>query len=110
MCRCSDILNLSLPLFPGPLMVPFSLRKFAKWPPASPSLSHWAVGRIDSGNSVKRTWGEGWGDRMEILHHCTWLQDSPWVGVGVRWGLRRRERKAEASSGKWGKNRGDKIS
>lgn len=36
---------------------------------------------------------------MEILHQCTWLQDSPWVGVGVRWGLRRREMKAEASSG-----------
>lgn len=46
---------------------------------------------------------------MEILHHCTWLQDSPWVGVGVRWGLRKREMKAEESSGKWGKDRGDKI-
>lgn len=45
---------------------------------------------------------------MEILHHGLWLQDSPWVGVGVRWGLRKREMKTE-NSGKLEKNR-DKIS
>lgn len=50
---------------------------------------------------------------MEILYHCSWLPDSPWVGVRmrvrVRWGLRKRELEAEESSGKWGKNRGGMV-
>lgn len=65
MCRSSDILTPSpapLPKMRGlslDLRVPFFLRKFARWPHPSPFLSHWAVGRIDSGNSVERTWGAG---------------------------------------------------
>lgn len=34
--------------------------------------------------------------------------DSPWVGLG--WELRKREMKAEGSSGNWGQNGGDKFS
>lgn len=45
------------------------------------------------------------GDRMEILHRCAWSQDLPQRRVG--WGMRK-ERKAEESSGKWRKDRGDK--
>lgn len=40
---------------------------------------------------------------MEIFHLCAWLQDSPWLEVGVRWGLRKRKMKAEENSGKWGR-------
>ena len=43
---------------------------------------------------------------MEILHHCVWLQYSPWVGVGG--GLRKREMKAE-EFWEWGQNGGDKV-
>lgn len=45
---------------------------------------------------------------MEISRHWLWLQDSPWVGLG--WELRKREMKAEESSGNWGQNGGGKFS
>lgn len=56
--------------------------------------------------TLLRSWGGSRGDRMEILHHCVWLQDSPWVGVG--WGLRKRD-ESKGEFWEWGQNGGDKI-
>lgn len=43
---------------------------------------------------------------MEILHHCAWLQDPPWVGVGT--GNEGGRERSRGEFWKWGENREDR--